>query len=112
MSRARTFGLVLRQWRNQAGLSLRELQDAVGRSAGHLSRIERGHVPPPRVDELDKLAVALGVPNEVIYEAAGRPSAGDDQRSAAEAFGQAVTAWRDKAGMSLDQARTPPASRP
>jgi cytoskeletal protein RodZ len=34
MSQARTFGLLLRQWRTQAGLSLRQLQDAVGMSAG------------------------------------------------------------------------------
>jgi transcriptional regulator with XRE-family HTH domain len=87
MGQARTFGLLLRQWRNQTGLSLQELGLADGMSKDHLSRIERGHVPPPRVDPLDKLAAVLGLPNEVLYEAARRPSAGADQESAAAAFG-------------------------
>jgi transcriptional regulator with XRE-family HTH domain len=103
MSQASTFGLQLRQWRNQAGLSLRELAIAIGRSTGNLSRIERGHLPPPRVDILDKLAAALGVPNEDLYEAAGLPTAGADQQSATEAFGQAVRAWRNKAGLTQEQ---------
>lgn len=103
MSQAPPFGLLLRQWRNQAGLSLRELGSAVGRTQGNLSRIERGHLPPPRVDILDKLAAALGLPNEVLYEAAGQRPTGGDQPSAAEGFGQAVRAWRDKAGVTQRQ---------
>jgi transcriptional regulator with XRE-family HTH domain len=103
MSQTRTFGLQLRQWRNQAGLSLRELQDAVGITMGHLSRIERGHRPPPGVDKLDKLAAALGLPNEVLYEAAGRPPIGTDRLGAAVVFGQALRAWRNKANMTQRQ---------
>jgi transcriptional regulator with XRE-family HTH domain len=103
MSRTLPFGLLLRQWRNQAGLSLRELGIAVGRTKGNLSRIERGHLPPPPVEILDKLAAALGVPNETLYEAAGQPSVGADQPTAAEEFGQAVQAWRNKAGLTQRQ---------
>jgi transcriptional regulator with XRE-family HTH domain len=103
MSQARTFGLQLRQWRTQAGLSLRELGTAVGRTEGNLSRIERGHLPPPRVVILDKLAAALGLPNEVLYDAAGRLPAGADQQTATDGLGQAIRAWRNKAGLSQQQ---------
>jgi transcriptional regulator with XRE-family HTH domain len=103
MNRTPPFGLLLRQWRNQAGLSLRELGIAVGRSKGNLSRIERGHLPPPPVVILDKLAAALGVSNETLYEAAGQPSADADQPTAAEEFGRAVQAWRNKARMTQRQ---------
>jgi transcriptional regulator with XRE-family HTH domain len=101
MSQARPFGVQLRQWRTQAGLSLQQVGSAVGRSTGNLSRIERGHVRPPGADTLDRLAAVLGVPSRELHEAAERPSADGEQRSAAEAFGQALRAWRAKAGMSL-----------
>jgi transcriptional regulator with XRE-family HTH domain len=77
-----TFGAVLKHWRTRAGLSLHELEAAVGMSATNLSRIERGLVGPPTAEWLDKLADALGAPRGRLYRAAGRiPPAGEDDRT-------------------------------
>src|SRR6266545_4499827 len=82
VSPTETFGDVLKHWRTRAGLSLHELEAAVGMSATNLSRIERGLVGPPTADWLDKLADALGAPRGRLYRAAGRiPPAGEDDRT-------------------------------
>ena len=83
-----TFGDVLKHWRSRAGLSLHQLEKAVGMSATNLSRIERGLVGPPTTEWLDKLAAALGAPRSRLYRAAGRipPSDEDDRADVIEAI--------------------------
>jgi len=81
VSPTETFGDVLKHWRTRAGLSLHELEAAVGMSATNLSRIERSLVGPPTAEWLDKLADALGASRGRLYRAAGRiPPAGEDDR--------------------------------
>jgi transcriptional regulator with XRE-family HTH domain len=85
---AETFGDVLRHWRSRAGLSLHQLEAAIGMSATNLSRIERGLVGPPTAEWLDKLATALDAPRSRLYRAAGRipPSDEDDRADVIEAI--------------------------
>jgi transcriptional regulator with XRE-family HTH domain len=71
-SEAATFGQVLKYWRTQAGLSLRDVEATTQMSATNLSRIERGLIGPPPNFVLDKLAAAVGVERSVLYSAAGR----------------------------------------
>ena len=54
------FGQHLRQLRNQAGLSLRELATALDVNFTYVSKIELGHVAPPSEEVLRKLASVLG----------------------------------------------------
>jgi transcriptional regulator with XRE-family HTH domain len=88
VSPTETFGDVLKYWRGRAGLSLHQLEEAVGMSATNLSRIERGLVGPPTAEWLDKLAGALGAPRSRLYRAAGRipPSDEDDRTDVIEAI--------------------------
>jgi transcriptional regulator with XRE-family HTH domain len=55
-----TYGERLRQRREAAGLSVRELARRSGLDDGYLSRIERGKMPPPQDEKLAKLDKALG----------------------------------------------------
>jgi transcriptional regulator with XRE-family HTH domain len=77
-SEAATFGQVLKYWRTQAGLSLRDVEATTEMSATNLSRIERGLISPPPNFVLDKLATAVGVERAVLYSAAGRLPPGDE----------------------------------
>jgi transcriptional regulator with XRE-family HTH domain len=88
VSPTETFGDVLKYWRGRAGLSLHQLEEAVGMSATNLSRIERGLVGPPTAEWLDKLAAALDAPRSRLYRAAGRipPSDEDDRTDVIEAI--------------------------
>ena len=88
MSPTETFGDVLKYWRGRAGLSLHQLEEAVGMSATNLSRIERGLVGPPTAEWLDKLAAALDAPRSRLYRAAGRipPSEEHDRADVIEAI--------------------------
>ena len=88
VSPTETFGDVLKYWRGRAGLSLHQLEEAVGMSATNLSRIERGLVGPPTAEWLDKLAAALSAPRSRLYRAAGRipPSDEDDRADVIEAI--------------------------
>jgi transcriptional regulator with XRE-family HTH domain len=88
VSPTETFGDVLKYWRGRAGLSLHQLEEAVGMSATNLSRIERGLVGPPTAEWLDKLAAALDAPRSRLYRAAGRipPSEEHDRADVIEAI--------------------------
>lgn len=55
-----SLGQDLRVLRKQRGLTLAELGEAVGRSVGWLSQVERD-ISEPSMEELDSLATALGV---------------------------------------------------
>jgi len=69
-----SFSSYLRRTRNEKNLTQQELAD---RSNGafkqsYVSALERGVVSDPGVFYLDAIALALGVPKEEVYDAAGR----------------------------------------
>jgi len=63
-------GLYLREQREQAKLSLRELAKAAGVSTPYLSQIERG-LRKPSADILQQIAKALSISAETLYVRAG-----------------------------------------
>jgi len=65
-------GPTLRDLRNARGLSMKELAETAGVSAGMISQIERG-TANPSIKILDKLRTALGVPLSSLLE---KPSSG------------------------------------
>jgi transcriptional regulator with XRE-family HTH domain len=101
MSQPQDFGPTLKRWRTEAGLSLQQLGDRVGMSATNLSRIERGLIPPPASDVLDRLAEALEAPAHLLYDAAGRLPSATDERGQAEALGRVIRQAREHAGLTL-----------
>lgn len=54
-------GLLLRQWRERRGWSLRELGERSGVSYVTIQRVETGTLSPT-LATLEKLAAALGIP--------------------------------------------------
>jgi transcriptional regulator with XRE-family HTH domain len=64
---------VLRQLREDAGLTLREVEERSGRrvSNGYLSQLETGLRPTPNPRVLTTLAQVYGVPVATLFEAAG-----------------------------------------
>ena len=66
------FGLILRQLREQAGLSQSELADKVRINSTYLSKIENGTKPPPREKKILKLAEVLGVDKDELMTLAGK----------------------------------------
>lgn len=66
-------GSLLRDLRDRAGLTLREVELATsGRvSNAYLSQLESGHRPTPNPRILTALAHAYGVPVQTLFEAAG-----------------------------------------
>jgi transcriptional regulator with XRE-family HTH domain len=64
---------VLRQLREDAGLTLREVEERSGRkvSNGYLSQLETGLRPTPNPRVLTTLAQVYGVPVTTLFEAAG-----------------------------------------
>ncbi len=59
-------GNVIREQRNSNHLTINEVSDLAGISAGMLSRIERGDVSAS-LDTLEKLATALGMPISLFF---------------------------------------------
>ncbi|MBI4282896.1 MAG: helix-turn-helix domain-containing protein, partial [Chloroflexi bacterium] len=55
----RKFGTRLKELREQAGLSQRELADKVGVNFSYLSKIESGATPPPSEKVILRLAEVL-----------------------------------------------------
>lgn len=75
----KTFGVLLRRYRYRRGLSQRRLASMINMNGSHLSRIERGHKPPPRRDSIAKLSIALQLNDEErdsFLEAAGYATVG------------------------------------
>lgn len=66
----RTFGDILKQARLDAGVGLRELARRVNKSAGYLSDVENGRVPPPSESVILDMAQALMVDRKRLLEAA------------------------------------------
>lgn len=57
------FGQFIKERRIEKGLTLREFCKLIGADASNWSKIERGHLAPPKSDEkLNKIAEILGIP--------------------------------------------------
>ena len=65
-----TIGAYIREQREQAKISLRQLAQAAGISNPYLSQVERG-LRKPSADVLNQIAKALRVSAEVLYVRAG-----------------------------------------
>lgn len=59
------FGVLLREWRRQKGLTLVDVADAAGISIVHMSDIERSRRNPPGEDTIRAIARRLGQESEV-----------------------------------------------
>lgn len=89
-----SFGHTLSKLRVDSGVGLRELARLINKSAGYLSDVEKGHVPPPSeavildiaaalaADKKDLLAAARKVDPEVSDYVAQKPEAADFLRMA------------------------------
>lgn len=67
-----TFGKILRSLRLDAKMGLRELAARVQISAGYLSDIEQGNVPPPKAEVVLSLALALDADKWALLNVAGK----------------------------------------
>lgn len=67
-------GQDIRALRKARGLTLQELADAVGRSVGWLSQIERGQTAPS-IPDLGRIAEAVGVTISFFFRSASRSAA-------------------------------------
>jgi transcriptional regulator with XRE-family HTH domain len=67
-----SFGETLREVRIKAGVGLRELARLVRKSAGYLSDVENGRVPPPSEAVIMEITSALRVEKEVLLSAASK----------------------------------------
>jgi transcriptional regulator with XRE-family HTH domain len=65
-----SFGETLREVRIKAGVGLRELARLIKKSAGYLSDMENGRVPPPSEAVILQIAYALNVEKETLLSAA------------------------------------------
>jgi len=72
MEGARQFGKRLRELRNAAGLSLRELAEKVNVDFTYLSKIENGVLPAPSDKVIARLARALNADQDELTTLAGR----------------------------------------
>jgi transcriptional regulator with XRE-family HTH domain len=66
----RSFGDILREARLDSGVGLRELARRVDKSAGYLSDVENGRVPPPSDGVILAIAGVLMVDKKRLLEAA------------------------------------------
>jgi transcriptional regulator with XRE-family HTH domain len=66
------FGRYLRDRRQGAGLSQRQLAGRLGIDFTYLSKLENGHEEPPSHDTLLRLATELGVPASHMLARAGK----------------------------------------
>ncbi|MFM7210674.1 MAG: helix-turn-helix domain-containing protein [Actinomycetota bacterium] len=83
-------GSYIREQRDQAQMSVRQLAAAAGVSNPYLSQVERG-LRRPSAEILSRLAGALRISAETLYVQAGilsEPQAGDEGRDLATAISQ------------------------
>ena len=71
---AADLGNTLRDKRQQAGLSAREVARRAGVSAGTVTRIELGQIPRPQPDSLRAIAAVLDIPAADLFAATDWPS--------------------------------------
>lgn len=67
-----TIGELLRQKREEAGLSIRRLAELSGVNQANISRLERGEASRPMLSSLTRLAEALGADAAEFYAASGQ----------------------------------------
>jgi len=72
VSRTRTLGADLRALRKARGRTLTDLAEALGRSVGWLSQVERD-ISEPSITDLRQIAEALGVPMSLLFGHASAP---------------------------------------
>ena len=65
-----TFGKILRRFRMQSGIGLRELARLIDKSPGYLSDVEQDNVPPPSEAVIVNIATALNVDKNQLLLAA------------------------------------------
>lgn len=67
-----SFGALIRQRRNERGLTLLDVAAEVELSVPYLSRIERNRENPPRDELIRRLAQVLDIPEDEAFAAARR----------------------------------------
>ena len=65
-----TFGKILRKFRMQSDIGLRELARLIDKSPGYLSDVEQDNVPPPSEAVIVNIAKALNVDKDQLLLAA------------------------------------------
>lgn len=73
-ARPKSLGADIRTLRKARGLTLAALSEALGRSVGWLSQVERD-LSVPGIDDLRQIAVALGVPLSMFFGRAAAEAA-------------------------------------
>ncbi|MEB3205901.1 MAG: helix-turn-helix transcriptional regulator [Vampirovibrionales bacterium] len=66
------FGDYVRNKRMEKGVTLRKLADMLGVSATFLSKVERNELTPPSLENIQKLAKLLDVPENILLSLAGK----------------------------------------
>jgi HTH-type transcriptional regulator, competence development regulator len=69
---AKSFGSSLRQYRQAAGISQRELAKKADLDFSYISKLENGRLPPPAADTVVLIAQILGVPAEELLALTGK----------------------------------------
>ena len=67
-----TFGEIIKQWRLDLRLGLRESAKQIGISATYLSRLENGKENPPQADKLKQIARAYRKSEDEVFSIADR----------------------------------------
>lgn len=67
-----TFGNALRQYRQAAGISQRELAKKAGLDFSYISKLENSRLPPPAADTVVLIAQILSVPAEGLLALTGK----------------------------------------
>lgn len=68
----KTFGNVLREYRQTAGISQRELAKKVGLDFSYISKLENDRLPPPAADTVVLIAKIFNVPAEELLALTGK----------------------------------------
>lgn len=68
----KSFGQMLREAREDKGLTLREVAEEVDLSFGHLGKVEKGIRPPPQYRILIQLSSLLEIDFDLLFAAAVR----------------------------------------
>ena len=69
------FGLLLRNIRNEKGMTLRELGEKTDLTFGYIAQVERGFAAPPSLRSIAKLAEVLQVSQSVLLTEADKKKA-------------------------------------
>lgn len=59
-----SLGETLRRWRKRRGVTLEQVFHATGLKIAYISKLERGILPPPRVDTFFRLMRVYGVSSD------------------------------------------------